>query len=358
MNASISPDTLRAWADIDLGAVVANARTVAEAAGARILPMVKADAYGLGAVRIARVLERVNPWGYGVATTEEGRELRADGISRPIMVFTPLLPAAIDQYLANNLRPAIGDVEALRAWLQKTDRPFHLEIDTGMARCGLRWDDNERLFAVASELSNAPGWEGLFTHFHSADDDPATAQDQWNRFKSVVNTLGRRPELVHAANSAAALRDRRFAGDLVRPGIFLFGGEAGGRYPVVVVQLRARVVAVRQVRPGDTVSYGHTWTAETPTTIATLSIGYADGLLRSLSGRGRVELNGRIVPIVGRVTMDMVMVSVADGLVKPGDVATIFGGRVSLDQQAAASGTISYELLTAMASRVTRRYTD
>jgi alanine racemase len=349
--------TARIWADIDLSAVLSNARTVADASGARLLPMVKAGAYGLGAVPIARTLERLGPWGYGVATLEEGVELRMAGITRPVVVFTPLQAGAHQHYLDHDLRPVIGELETLREWVGRSHRPFHVEIDTGMARAGFRWNDVATLVAVAGILGPVEGWEGLCTHFHSADENFRSLDDQWERFEQVIRALPKRPPLLHAANSGAALRDRRFAGDMVRPGIFLYGGEAGGRYPSPVVRLHARVVALREVGPGDTVSYGATWTASEPATIASLSCGYADGIPRALSGRGKVELNGQVVTMAGRVTMDMTMVALPAGSpVRIGDVATIFGGRVTLDQQAAAAETISYELLTNLGRRVERYY--
>jgi alanine racemase len=161
--------------------------------------------------------------------------------------------------------------------------------------------------------------------------------------------------LVHAANSAAALRGHAYAGDLVRPGIFLYGGDAGGPTPQPVVTLHARVVATRRIKPGDTVSYGATWTAPAETLIATLGIGYADGIPRSLGNSGIVELNGKLAPVVGRVTMDFTMVA-CDGPCDVGDVATVYGGLVSLDQQAQRAGTISYELLTSIGARLPRYY--
>jgi alanine racemase len=319
--------------------------------------MVKASAYGLGAVPVARTLERLDPWGYGVATLEEGVELRMAGITRPVVVFTPQQRGTASLFLDHDLRPVIGDLEALREWTGMTPRPFHVEVDTGMGRAGFRFDDAAMLSALSESLSQAPGWEGLFTHFHSADEKPSTLEVQWARFEQVITVLPRRPPLVHAANSGAALRDRRYAGDMVRPGIFLYGGEAGGRYPSPVVRLQAKVLAVRQVGAGESVSYGASWIASEPTTIATLACGYADGIPRALAERGRVELNGLVAPIAGRVTMDMTMVALSPGtMVQPGDVATIFGGRVSLDQQADASGTIAYELLTRLGPRVQRRY--
>ncbi|MGH7526249.1 MAG: alanine racemase, partial [Gemmatimonadales bacterium] len=173
---TFSPDTARAWVDIDLGALVANARTLIGLSGTGLLPMVKANGYGLGAVEIARALEATDPWGYGVATVEEGAALREGGIGRPLLVLTPLLPAAVDQYLARGLRPSVGDLLALRAWCSRSAEPFHLEIDTGMARAGVRWDDAAALAEANGVLRSAQGWEGVFTHFHSADDDPASVE--------------------------------------------------------------------------------------------------------------------------------------------------------------------------------------
>jgi alanine racemase len=360
---TFTPETTRAWVDVDLGALRANARTLAAVSGSRLLAMVKANGYGLGGSAVARALEPLEPWGYGVASVEEGAALRAVGIARPILVASPLLPPAIDGHLAHDLRPAIGDTAALAAWCARTDRPFHLEIDTGMGRAGIRWDDAAARSAAGAALAGAEGWEGIFTHFHSAETNPASADVQWERFEQVLAALPRRPALVHAANSAGALRGRTFAGDLIRPGIYLYGGSAGGQgpAPAVVARLKARVVAVRSIAAGQTVSYGASWTAPRDTRVATLALGYADGFPRAADrAPGRparvIELGEAIVPVVGRVTMDMTMVDVGTAPATPGDVATIYGGRVSLDQQASAAGTISYELLTSLSARVPRCY--
>jgi alanine racemase len=355
-------DTARAWVDVDLGALAANARTLVALTGSRLLPMVKANGYGLGAVAVARALEPLEPWGYGVASVEEGSVLRQAGITRPILVLSPMLLDAVDAHIAADLRPTIGDPVALEAWCARSDRPFHLEIDTGMSRAGIRWTDGAALGAAAARLRTAIGWEGVFTHFHSADPDPPSAAVQWDRYQDALAARPRRPARVHAANSAGALCGRAYAGDLIRPGIFLYGGEAGATHPAPVASLRARVLAVRRLGPGEPVSYGATWRAPRATTVATVAIGYADGLPRAavsetLPARQRpVELNGTLVPVVGRVTMDMTMLDVGEASPAPGDVATIYGGRVSLDQQAAAAGTIAYELLTSLGSRVPRRY--
>jgi alanine racemase len=354
---STGGDGARAWVDVDLSALVANARTVMVRSGARLLPMVKANGYGLGAVRVARALDALDPWGFGVATAGEGAELRAAGIGRPIVVFTPLLPGWREACLTADLTPVVGDAAALACW-RSTGRPFHVEIDTGMGRAGVRWDDAATLESLRAALRDGAACEGVFTHFHSADAEPATCEQQWQRFRAVVASLPRRPAFVHGANSAAGLLGPAYAGDLVRPGIFLYGGAAGGSLvPAPVAALRALVVAVRRVATGDSVSYGATWTAARATTIATLGIGYADGVLRSLSNRGAAELAGVVCPIVGRVTMDMTMIDTGDAPVAPGDVGTLFGARVTLDAQAVAAGTIAYELLTALGRRVERRYT-
>ena len=346
----------RAWVDVDSGAVVANAKRIAEVSGARLMPMVKANGYGLGAVPIVRALEALEPWGYGVATVEEGAELRSAGIGRPVVVFTPLVAAWVAGLQRYDLRPVIGDLAAFDQWVAAAPgAPFHIGVDTGMARAGFRHDDHATLAALRQRLAGVAGYEGVCTHFHSADTDPPSIAVQSARFEAVIAALGPRPPLIHMANSAAALRGRQHAADLVRPGIYLYGGEAGAETPRTAARLRALVVAVREIAGGASVSYGASWRTEHPIRVATLAIGYADGLLRSLSNRGVVELNGRRVPIRGRVTMDMTLAEVGPD-VGIGDVATVFGGLVTLDEQAALAGTISYELLTSLGSRVRRHY--
>jgi alanine racemase len=268
----------RAWLDVDLGALLRNARRFEVLAGVPLLPMVKANGYGLGAVAVTHALEALDPWGYGVASADEGLELRAAGITRPVIAFTPLLPdqASIAAIRSASLRPVIGDLPALDAWLAAGGGPFHVEFDTGMSRSGFRWHDEQSLQLLRGRLPTLPDWEGAFTHFHSADTDQNSMLEQVERFETLLHSFPARPPLVHLANSAAAqlapeLRGLR--GDLARPGIFLFGGRAGALEPEPVVKLRARVVALRRLRPGDTVSYGAEAEVEAATTIATLSIG-------------------------------------------------------------------------------------
>lgn len=349
---SIPPHSARAWAEVDLAALIQNARTVARIAGAPLLPMVKAGGYGVGAPACAHALEAVDPWGFGVATLQEGVDLRTAGITRPIIVFAPVDTTQFAICRTQQLRPVLCDESTVRAWIAAGKAPFHVDIDTGMARGGIRWDAPRGWMDV---LRDAPGFEGVFTHFHSADTDPASIQQQWNRFQAVVKALPVVPPIVHAANSAAALRGTAWAANLVRPGIFLYGGAVVGVTPKPVVRLRAPVVALRTVRAGDTVSYNATWTAQRDTVIATIAAGYADGVPRALGNQGVIELRGQRFPIVGRVTMDFLMVAV-DEAIALGDIATIYGGLVSIDEQATRAGTIAYELLTSLGPRVERRY--
>ena len=362
MNASPSGRDARAWVEVDLAAVVENARTIARVAGTRLLPVVKANAYGVGAVAVSRALEPLEPWGYGVATIEEGAELRAAGIARPVLVFMPARPDLFDAYHAHRLTPALGDRASIHAWIARQGRggAFHLEIDTGMGRTGVRWDEIEPL----AGLLDTPYLEGCYTHFHSADRRDGSADAQLERFQAAVTRLARRPPLLHVANSAAALRGKPFALDMIRPGIFLYGASPGEGLPggKLAIAVRARVVSVRAVRQGESVSYGASWTAERDTTVATLGIGYADGV-RRLLGResaASVLLNGARCPVVGRVTMDLTMVDVREGRAAMGDVTTVIGevdGQANtLDQFAVWSGTLPHELLVGLGPRLPRLY--
>ena len=353
-------DTGRTWIEVDLSALAANARTIAARAGAaRLLPMIKADAYGLGAVSVARALERLDPWGYGVVSADEGRELRDAGITRPIAVFSPVT-AELEQVAAAGLTPVLGSVEQVRAWLALAGnaRAFHVQFDTGMCRSGIWW---EAAASVQAEFAAAPGFEGACTHFHSADSDPASVGRQLERFAAVLAALPRRPALVHAANSNAALRlGRGVAFDAIRPGIFLYGGAAAGERGQPVVSWRARMVEVNRRPAGETVSYGATWALARPSVLATVSVGYADGLPRALGNSGAMLLGGRRHPIAGRVTMDLTVLDLGDDVPDLSAVATLIGRdgaeEITVDEIADQVGTISYEIFTGLGNRVRRVY--
>jgi alanine racemase len=346
----------RAWVEINLANLRTNARTVQTAAGgAGLLPMIKANAYGLGAVKAAEALEPLDPWGYGVATPPEAIELREAGIRRPLVVFTPAASEQQELYRTYDLRAVLDDPALADCW----ELPFHLEIDTGMGRCGVRYDD-DRLASLSS-----PNLEGAFTHLFAADDSPDTVPGQLTRLEQALGRLGCEPRLVHAQNSAGSWRlDRVF--DIVRPGIFLYGGGCGADLPEpeVVAQVRARVASLRMLPEGESVSYGGEWRAPRETIVATLGIGYADGVRRAVQGRAEVLIGGRRYPVVGRITMDFVMVDLEgnEDSVGIGDVATMVGkdgsGEITVDEFAGWAGTISYEVLTGLGARLHREYTE
>lgn len=343
---------------MDLGALVQNGRTIAAHAGRPLLPMVKADGYGLGAVRAAHALESLQPWGFGVATVEEGIELRSSGIDRPILVCTPVLRTELPRMADARLTPALHDPESIGEW-GKTGLPWHLSVDTGMSRAGIPWF----LVAELHGLLRTHPPQGVFTHFHSAELPDDTAALQLERFTTVVEALPQRPELVHAENSAAIQRFGRSAFDVVRPGIFLYGvGVPMPNAPaaVPVVSMHGRVVDIREVPAGDTVSYLQTYRAVGDRRIATLALGYADGYPRAASNRGWAMLNGRRVPVAGLVTMDMTMLDVTGIPCELGDIATLLGnpaeGAPDVSRLAFHAEMSPYELLTRMRCRIERRY--
>src|SRR5690349_2561328 len=310
----------RAWVEIDLGALLQNGARVAAHTGSRLLPMVKADAYGLGAVRVACALQELDPWGFGVATVLEGDELRRAGIERPIIVFTPLLVEDFDAARRARLTPALGDAASIRIW-QRYRLPWHLAVDTGMNRAGVSW----REVGALRELIAAAPPQGVFTHFHSAERNDGSRRAQEERFADVLAALPVRPEMVHAENSPASTHRHgsHARWTIARPGVFLYGvgfGAGAEIVPEPVVTVRARVVDLRTIEPGDTVSYGATFRAERPTRIATLAIGYADGYRRSLSNIGTVLIRGQKSRVAGNVTMDMTMCDVTEIECAVGDV--------------------------------------
>ena len=350
--------TARAWVEIDLGALVRNGERFARAAGVPLLPMVKADGYGLGAVRVAEALMSLRPWGFGVATIEEGEELRRAGIEVPVLVFSPLLPEQFDGARRARLRPVLGDRSSIAAWIT-TEEPWHLMIDTGMNRAGVPWRDA----ASVRELVAACPPEGVCTHFFAAQLADGSRAEQERRFDEAVSKLPFRPKLRHADNSPAIEHRAPTSYQLARPGIFLYGvgsGHDATIEPEGVVSVRGRVVEVRVVQPGDSVSYDATWRAPRAGRIATVSLGYADGYRRVLGNRATVLLRGQKRPVVGVVTMDMTMVDVTDLECALGDVVTLLGrdgdAQLTVTEVAAAGELSPYELLTGLRSRLPRTY--
>lgn len=363
--------TRRAWAEVDLAALRANCRTLMRhlPEGCRILPMVKADGYGIGVGRAVEALTPLSPWGFGVATTAEGREIRRLGWGGPVVVFSPCLPDDVPALLSGRLEPVVSGLAGLAACRRAarergSELSVHLEVDTGMGRFGLFWRDHSDWVPRVRAEVGAGGVRlaGTLTHFHSAEADEAATRKQWQCFDEALRALrahGVQSGLVHAANSAGAMLWPGVQADLVRPGIYLYGGGLWPPRPEPVVAVRARVLDVRDVEAGTTVSYGATFTTERPSRLATLAIGYGDGLRRELSNRGRALIRGREAPIRGLVCMDSTVVDVSDlPDVQVGEVATVLGRdgeqEIGLEEMAAACGTISYEILTGLGRRLPR----
>ena len=357
------------WAEIDLGALGDNVRALASLLPpqTRLLAVVKADAYGHGAAAIARAAVEAGAWGVGVATIDEGVQLRRAGIKAPILVLGHTPPEEAETAVAHALSVTVFQPEVVRALSRAASRKgrpamIHLKIDTGMGRIGVAPADAA---AVAREAHVLGGvvLEGCFTHLATADEadlEPARAQlDAFRRALRDVEEAGVPVGLRHAANSAAILGLPESHLDLVRPGLAMYGippaPHLGGRITLRrVMRFRTRVAHVKQVPPGTPIGYGRTYRAARATTIATLPVGYADGYPRLLSGNGEVALGGRRLPIAGRVSMDQCTIDAGTTPVRVGDEVELWGDGVPVEEVAERARTIAYEILTGVSRRVPR----
>jgi alanine racemase len=370
-------------AEINLEALRKNLRVVRTHAGeARVWAVLKADAYGHGAPAVARTLERAGVDGFCVALLEEGVELREAGITAPILLMGGHYDNAHAEVLARGLVPVVYDAKQIDAFarlVRAGEIPgpvdVHLKVDTGMARLGVT---PAALPALASRLAGLREVRvrGLMTHLACADaGNGGYTVEQLARFEEAAACLaghGIRPDVRHAANSAAVLRGWARL-DAVRPGLALFGVApradgtplASGLRPVM--RVRTEVIALREVEAGACVGYGSTWKAERPSRIATLPMGYADGLPRRLGNRGHVLLRGTRVPIVGAVSMDMTMVDATSVPVAAvGDEVVVLGGQdgahggaaIGADEIAAHADMIAWEVFTGISRRVPRFYRE
>ena len=346
------------------------------APGTGLLPMVKANAYGLGVEAVVRALEPLEPWGFGVAGVSEGARLRELGVEGRIVVCSPApyedLTAAVENRLQLSIS-SLGALQQLGASARSVDTTaeYHIDIDTGMGRSGFDWRRASDWMSQAVAGVEGASCVGCYTHLHSADENDATVREQWARFSGlaaqVVSLRGSEgPALaVHVLNSAGVFRAPDVARSVVRPGIFLYGGGVGPGQPrpTPVVSVHARVALVRSVPVGTTLGYGSTYTSRRDERWATLSIGYGDGLPRALSNRGSAILHGTTVPIIGRISMDVTVVDISGvEAAREGDIATLVGSQGAcertLDEVAAEAGTISYEVLTGLTGRLPRVWTD
>ncbi len=366
----------RTRVEVDLAAIVGNARTVRAITNTPVYAVVKADAYGHGAVAVAKALARANAAeGFAVSLVEEGVALRAAGVTRPILVMGPSQHGGEDEIIDANLTPVIAcddDLAALGATVRRRNRSVdaHLKIDTGMGRLGV---PVERAADLArSAAGHGVRLTGLMTHFACADtDDPgdpaSMTRAQLARFADAdraVTATGAAIQIRHAANSSGALMFPEARFDLVRTGIALYGNGRwpDGATPTQAMRLVTEVAQIRSLPEGTSVGYGATWRAARPTRIAVLPLGYADGLPRGASGHARAAIRGVRVPLVGVVSMDIAIADITDAPeIAIGDAAVLLGrasggASITTAEYGAWAGLSEYEVTCGMSKRVPRTY--
>ena len=372
---TIATDGLRpTHVEVDLDILADNYRAIAaHVAPARVMPILKANAYGHGLVEVARRLERLDAPYVGVAYLEEGLRLRQHGVRLPVLVLGGILGSQIPRFLEHDLTLTASSVDKLRAIEEHAvvaERPaiVHLKIDTGMERIGVHWYSAEALLEESLRCRHVRV-EGIFTHFANADGrDLGHARLQLERFEEVLRFYERRslpPPLRHAANSGAILQLRESHLDLVRPGILFYGALPSAEVPAIIPVRQAlrwltRVVFFKVVRAGNPVSYGGEWAPSAQTRVVTLPVGYGDGYARAMSGKAEVIVHGKRYPVVGRICMDQVMVSIGGDSAYNGDEVILLGRQgaaaISIKEMAAWAGTIAHEILTSINTRVPRVY--
>lgn len=369
------PMPVSTWVEVDLDRFADNLRAIRGEVGERceLLLVAKADAYGHGAREMAAAAEAEGVSQLGVATLHEGLQLRLAGCTLPIVCLSPLLTAEIEDAVAHGIDPTVADDEFARelsAAALRARRPvrFHVEIDTGMGRIGVREDQAEDFVARVAAL---PGLRlaSVYTHFPDADaEDLAFARGQVQRFGAIVGRLGARglrPPRVHASNSAATMNLPEARLDLVRVGLVAYGVHPPRDLAKLalrpVMSLRSRLVQVRDLPAGVPISYGRSFVTPRPSRIGVVPVGYGHGYSWLLSNRGRMLVRGRRAPIVGRVTMDLTMIDLTDVPgVEPGDEVVLFGEQdgaaLPVEEIAAWSETLAYEIMCTIGKRVARLY--
>ncbi|MEX2245778.1 MAG: alanine racemase [Dehalococcoidia bacterium] len=359
------------WAEIDLDAIAHNVRVLAErAAPARLYAIIKANAYGHGALAVGAAALEAGAAGLGVVCVDEGAELRAAGLDAPVLLVGATQAAEAERIVELRLTPTVcGTQTALAlsrfAAARGVTQRIHIELESGLNRHGLPADD---LVAFAESVRALPGIEieGVYTHFAAAEEGDRAFTDA--QYRALLEVSARLPWIPvrHCAATASILGAPEMALDLVRAGLGMYGYyPAPGLRDTVPLRraltLKARISRVGEVEAGGTVGYGRTWTAERRSTVALVMCGYADGLRRALSNRAQLLVRGRRAPIAGRIAMDMCMLDVTDVPgVAPDDEVVIMGEQggesIDADELAEIAGTISWEMLAGISARVPRLY--
>ena len=359
------PDIRPTWAEIDVGAFERNVEAIAARQPARLIALLKADAYGHGAVELARRCRPDRVAMIGVALLEEALDLRRAGITLPILVLGALSEAQVRTALDEDITmgvPGPESLEVIAGVAREREVAIHLKLDSGMGRMGVVESELPRVIEL---LRSAPQLriDAIYTHFANAGDptDPFTDQ-QLARFDALLATLreaGVSAPKHHAANSAATMRGIT-PGDYVRVGLALYGAEpldAGSSRLEPVMRWRTAIVRLKELPPGSAIGYGHTFHTKRESRIATLPVGYADGYSRRFSNRGEVLVGGQRAPVVGRVSMDLTTIDVTDvPSAAPGDEVVLLGDGITAEELAGKLDTISYEVFCSVSKRVPRLY--
>ena len=365
---SLRPNTLsapaRTWAEVDLGAIRHNVRELKRRApDSRLMAVVKADAYGHGAVEVSRAALEAGADSFAVVTVEEGLALRRGEIEAPILVFTDLLPDLLPPAENLGLTVTAHSIISARRIAERPGLRAHLKVNTGMNRWGVAPEEVGEARKILGEQLT-----GVYTHFASADSDAEATGRQIEVFDEVLAAHPFGDVMVHAANSAGTLWHPTSHYDCIRPGVALYGlhpagdeGDPAEENLQPAMSLKSYVADVRLLEPGDGVSYGLTFRAEERMYAATVPCGYAEGYRRTLSGKSEALIGGRRRPLLGRVSMDAVVFGV-DESVRVGDEVVLLGGqdgeRVGAEELGAWAGTINYEVTTGVdPRRVERSYT-
>jgi len=364
-------------AEIDLGSLEFNYRQLQKRIpeGVKLLAVVKADAYGHGAIPISRKLEKLGVAYLGVAISDEGVELRKGGVKAPILILGGIYKEGVDQVLQFDLTPVVFQKETLRLLTKAAERwkkkvKVHLKVDTGMGRLGVPlnlWP------TFLKELKRFPKIEieGILSHFSMTDEGESFTTNQWREFQEAValaKEMGISYKYFHIANSGTLIAFPSYLGNLVRPGIMLYGAYPSLTFQDLiqlkpVMTLKTRIHFLKSVAPGTRISYGGTFVTKRDSLIATLPIGYADGYSRHLSNQGQVLIRGKRAPVVGKVCMDFIMVDVTEiPNVSLGDEIILMGKQgkeqITAEEIAKKINSISYEVLCLIGKRVPRIYKE
>jgi alanine racemase len=363
-------EALTSWLEIDLGAIRNNVQEMMRITGRPVMAVVKANAYGHGIEAVGKAVEEAGAAWCGVARIEEALVLRETGVACPILVMGYTPPQRVPEAIVNDISLTVDDPEEASQYAQAAvDAPLkcHLKVDTGMSRLGIHADEAAELmhWLYEQELLTL---EGVFTHFARADEPQATTTaGQVKKFQHLVEDIesaGLRPEWVHAANSAAGLYFPASHFDLVRSGIAIYGLHPSDEAPLPdsfrsAMTMKTRITHVRTLPPGQGISYGHRYHTSKAERVGSIAIGYADGFRRWTGNR--VLLHGRLVPVVGTVCMDQCVISLEDvPEARTGDEVVLIGqqgdARISAEMLAKTWGTINYEVVCGMTSRLPRLY--